>query len=200
MWVDDRPGVLGALATRLGRLDGDVIGLEVVERGAGRVIDEVALTLPMNASALEVISELNTLDGVDVEGIRPAGSGRRTRPELLTAAAELVKPTNESASYVLCRFVAEDLRSDWCAVVVDGVVRAAKGPTPPLEWLAAFDSGAAASPTELVVADGVMRAQRDNVSLLVGRADIEFLDSEGHELCAWTSLGHAVLSVAHGNR
>jgi hypothetical protein len=179
----------------LGHLDADVIGLEVVERGGGRVIDEVSLTLPAGASPQDVLGHLSRVEGIDVEGIRLAGSGRRTRPELLTAAADLIRSAPRVAGGELCRLVAEDLRSDWCAVVIDGEVLASEGLIPSLDWIVAFDAGAAASPTELVVAEGVMRAHRGDVSVLAGRAEIGFLDSEGHELLAWASLGEAVLQV-----
>ena len=36
VWLPDRPGALGAVASRVGAVRGDVIGIDIIERGAGR--------------------------------------------------------------------------------------------------------------------------------------------------------------------
>ena len=45
VWVPDRPGALGAVASRVGAVGGDVIGIDILERGAGRAIDELWVEL-----------------------------------------------------------------------------------------------------------------------------------------------------------
>src|SRR5207244_11582442 len=75
MWVPDRPGALGAVASRIGAVRGDVVGIEILERGAGRAIDELVVQLP-DASLLGLlINEISEVDGVDVEDVRPASHG-----------------------------------------------------------------------------------------------------------------------------
>jgi hypothetical protein len=39
IWLPDVPGVLGAVAAEIGAVDGNVVGLEVLEREAGVAID-----------------------------------------------------------------------------------------------------------------------------------------------------------------
>ena len=46
VWVPDRPGALGQVASRIGAVRGDVVGIEILERGAGRAIDELVVALP----------------------------------------------------------------------------------------------------------------------------------------------------------
>ena len=36
VWLPDRPGALGAVASRIGGVKGDVVGIEILEQGAGR--------------------------------------------------------------------------------------------------------------------------------------------------------------------
>ena len=46
VWIPDRPGALGALASRIGAVGGDVAGIDILVRGAGRVIDELVIAMP----------------------------------------------------------------------------------------------------------------------------------------------------------
>ena len=46
IWLPDAPGVLGAVAAEIGAVQGNVIGLEVLEREAGVAIDELVVELP----------------------------------------------------------------------------------------------------------------------------------------------------------
>ena len=46
VWLPDRPGALGAVASRIGSVKGDVTGIEILEQGGGRAIDDLVVTLP----------------------------------------------------------------------------------------------------------------------------------------------------------
>ena len=46
LWLPDRPGALGQVASRVGSLRGDVVGIDILERGGGRAVDELTLSLP----------------------------------------------------------------------------------------------------------------------------------------------------------
>ena len=46
VWIPDRPGALGAVASRIGAVRGDLIGIDILERGAGLAIDELVVSLP----------------------------------------------------------------------------------------------------------------------------------------------------------
>jgi hypothetical protein len=67
VWLDDRPGSLASVAGQIGTFGGDLIGIDVLERGGGRVIDEFVVELPDTAALDRIISAVDALDGVDVE-------------------------------------------------------------------------------------------------------------------------------------
>jgi hypothetical protein len=54
VWLPDRPGVLGAVASRIGAVRGDVVGIDILERDGGVAVDELAVTLP-DASLLDLM-------------------------------------------------------------------------------------------------------------------------------------------------
>ena len=72
VWVPDRPGALGAVASRIGAVRGDLIGIDILERGAGRAIDELVVELPDEKLVQLLIAEVSEVDGVDVEDVRRA--------------------------------------------------------------------------------------------------------------------------------
>ena len=55
IWLPDAPGVLGAVAAEIGAVDGNVVGLEVLERDAGVAIDEFVVELPDVAGAADTV-------------------------------------------------------------------------------------------------------------------------------------------------
>ena len=46
IWLPDRPGALGVIATGIGSAGGDLVGIDILERGGDRVIDELTIDLP----------------------------------------------------------------------------------------------------------------------------------------------------------
>ena len=54
VWLPDRPGALGAVASRIGGVKGDVIGIEILEQGAGRAVDDLVVALP-SASLVDLL-------------------------------------------------------------------------------------------------------------------------------------------------
>src|SRR3954454_20791146 len=98
VWVPDRPGALGQVATRIGAVRGDVVGIDILERGAGRAIDELVVELPDAGLVPLLINEVSQVEGVDVEEVHPMAAGLRdARLDALETAALLVEvPTIES--------------------------------------------------------------------------------------------------------
>src|SRR3712207_9268242 len=72
LWLPDRPGALGQVASRIGAVRGEIVGIDILERGAGRAIDELVVELPDAALMPLLLSEVNQVDGVDVEDVRAA--------------------------------------------------------------------------------------------------------------------------------
>src|SRR5688572_8586376 len=76
MWLPDRPGALGQVASRIGAVRGDVVGIDILERGGGRAVDELVVSLP-DASVVDLlVAEITQVDGVAVEEVRRVASDR----------------------------------------------------------------------------------------------------------------------------
>jgi hypothetical protein len=149
VWMPDRPGALGLVASRIGGVGGDVIGIDILERGAGRAIDELVVQLPDASLIALLVEEIQAVDGADVEDVRPASlSLRDPRLAALETAAMLVGAADVAElGELLVEHAVLDFAADWAAVVdpVEPDVRAAVGPVPPAVWLEAFVVGSRSS-------------------------------------------------------
>src|SRR5262245_28578637 len=119
VWLLDRPGALGQVASRIGAVHGDVVGIEILEQGAGRAIDELVVALP-GAYLLGLLGrEVAQGDGVDIEWAEPvAGDDHAPQLALLEAAADLVEADGlEAALAALCRDLCRVFAAEWAAVV-----------------------------------------------------------------------------------
>ncbi len=148
VWLPDRPGALGAVASRVGAVRGDVIGIDIIERGAGRAVDELVVDLPEPGLIDLLLAEVGQVEGVDVEDVRPlAGPPEDPAVLALRVAVALHGARGEERWARLVAGARELLHADW-AVLVDpanGEVLAARGDDPPAAaWLAAFVGGALA--------------------------------------------------------
>jgi hypothetical protein len=145
IWLPDRPGALGAVASRVGAVGGDVVGIDILERGAGRAIDELVIELPEDERVPLLLAEVAQVDGVDVEELRPVAEALHDpRLDALETAALLVgAATVEEAVSALCEHAVRTIGATWGAVVAldGGDVRAAEGACPSAGWLAAFVAG-----------------------------------------------------------
>lgn len=145
MWLPDRPGALGQVAGRIGAVRGEIVGIDILERGAGRAIDELVVELP-DASLTELlVSEIQQVDGVDVEEIRPVADALHDpRLDALETAAILVgaAEVDELADAVVVH-ARRVIGGQWAALLSldEGAVVAAEGSTPPVPWLLAFVAG-----------------------------------------------------------
>jgi hypothetical protein len=172
-WLPDRPGALGQVASRIGSVRGDVLGIEILESGGGRVVDELVIGLA-DASLVELlISEVSAVDGVSVEHVRPI-EGDRVDPDLvaLASGAEIAEAGPPERLAVLCEAVARVADAEWAVVIRDGVVVHAHGQPPVLPWLLAFLDGsqhlrdANGAPSDLVWA----HLPRSGVAVAAGRS------------------------------
>jgi hypothetical protein len=149
LWLPDRPGALGQVASRIGAVRGEIVGIEILERGAGKAVDELVVDLPEPGLADLLVQEIQQVDGVDVEEIRPvADSLHDPRLDALETAAILVGASDRDE--LLSAVVIHSRRAvsaQWSAVVdlEDGEVLAADGPVPAAAWLVAFVEGSQSS-------------------------------------------------------
>ena len=70
VWVPDRPGALGQVASRIGAVRGDVVGIDILERGGGRAIDELVVMLPSDDVVDLLVAEISQVDEAAVERSR----------------------------------------------------------------------------------------------------------------------------------
>jgi hypothetical protein len=113
--LPDRPGSLGAVATAMGRVGGDINAVEIVEKGDGVVIDDFIVDLPPNQLPETMVTACQSLPGVRVEWISryPEGGGLQSDLEALERmAADPVNAAETLAS--LCPVV---FRSHWALLV-----------------------------------------------------------------------------------
>jgi uncharacterized UPF0146 family protein len=178
IWIPDRPGALGQVASRIGAVRGDVVGIEILERGAGRAVDELVVSLPESGLVDVMVAEIGQVDGVDVEDVRlVADALHDPRLDALETAAQLVAAQSTAEALdALCTHAARTIGAQW-AVVVDldeADLRAGVGPSPSPAWLAAFVTGSRSSASVAgldVGPDDVLWAPLPgaNLALVMGR-------------------------------
>lgn len=210
--LPDRPGVLGAVASALGTVDGDILGVDVIERVAGSAIDDFVVDLPPGKLPDTLVSAAASVPGVRVESIRGYQGSIDPHRELELLEALARDPS--SSLPVLADGVARVFRAGWALVLaapVDGAAHVlARGgaapeigalPTPwwppaPVRELAA---GASWAPpdwdrmgTELAV------APLGEAALLVGRPALRWLGSELVRLQHLAAIAATVTPAAAG--
>ncbi len=193
VWLPDRPGALGAVASRIGAVRGDLIGIDILERGGGRAIDELIVELASDSLVDLMISEVSQVDGVDVEDVRRVGDALvDPRLDALETAVTLVtQHALEPLLASLARSSLSDFQSDWACVIDPQRGRPATsvGPAPPVQWLQAFLAGSRVSlatrPGE-AAPDDVAWADLDvaGLVLVLGRQGRPFRIRERRQLTA----------------
>jgi hypothetical protein len=145
MWLPDRPGALGQVASRIGAVRGEIVGIDILERGAGRAIDELVVDLPDGTSTQLLVNEIQQVDGVNVEEVRPVAEALHDpRLDALETAAMLVGASDRDE--LLDSLVTQARRvigGAWAAVVSleEGAAIVSDGPIPSVAWLLAFVAG-----------------------------------------------------------
>jgi len=191
VWLADRPGALGAIASRIGAVGGDVVGIDILERGDGRVIDELTIDLPGEELIPLMLAKVNELDAVDVEDVRSVIAGLPyPLVDALEVGAELLGARSVGSLFdALVAGVGTAYGAEWTAVMdPDGpVVLSSSTGAPPAPWLEAFimgtrsaakESGAAASASDVAWAG----LDVSGLALLVGRSGRPFRARERRQL------------------
>lgn len=202
VWLPDRPGALGAVASRIGAVKGDVVGIEILETGAGQAVDELVVRLPDATLVDLLVNEVRQVDGVQVEEVRSVGpAGHDPRSATLETAARLVGAQTRRDLLEVARDIAPvSLSAAWLAVVdlERSEVLAAGERAPTASWITAFVHGARSAEElrgEPTVGDGagsdVIWSKLPEVDLAVvaGRDAIAWRDRERRELEA---LAHII--------
>lgn len=195
VWLPDRPGALGLVASRIGAVRGDIVGVDVLERGTGVAVDEFAVDLASMDLVPVLVREIEHVDGVSVEEVRVVGNFPDARLDALESATALFDAdTTEDLYSTLVLEIRREFLADWAALVVSGHVLASAGDSAPdAKVLDALASGTAASTR---VADGmtgpddlaVAGLPRHDATLLLGRSGHPLRRRERAQLLALAGI------------
>jgi hypothetical protein len=153
MWLPDAPGVLGTVAAAIGEVQGNVVGLEVLERGAGVAIDEFVIELPDHAGVIDALSRgVRSVPGAGVEEVTdlgragPSGGDAPDREDdvMATTMQILAGATPEAALGALTNGLISLFSLSWLALMDDALEQFVEthGDLPSVEWVVAFAEGA----------------------------------------------------------
>ncbi len=123
--LPDRPGALGAVASRIGSVGGDVVSIDILQRDNGVVVDELGVGLAGDHLLGLLRDEILEVDGVIIETLRAVDGPLPDRhAELLDIATELFVQTSPDALLDrLADRVRRSLVADFAAVVDSDTTR-----------------------------------------------------------------------------
>ena len=185
--LPDRPGALGAVASRIGSVGGDVVSIDILQRDNGVVVDELGVGLAGDHLLGLLRDEILEVDGVSIEALRAVvGPLPDRHAELLDIATELfVQSSPEALLDHLTDRVRRSLTADFAAIIDADTTRvtARHGDAPSDDQLRAMAQWAVAPLSSPVGADEIGTGSPDEsprvaaaemvragVVLVVGRA------------------------------
>ncbi|WP_177231822.1 amino acid-binding protein [Amycolatopsis saalfeldensis] len=113
--LPDSPGTLGAVATALGTVGADILSVDVVERGGGVAIDDLVVELPSGRLPDALITAAESIEGVEVDAVRPYAGVLDTHRELELVEEIAAQP--KSGLDLLAEGVPKIIRAGWAVVV-----------------------------------------------------------------------------------
>lgn len=119
--LPDRPGSLGQLAQAFGLVDGNIQSVDVVEAFPdGTVMDDIVISLPKTAMADSLITAARSIDGVEVDSIRPFSGrvDRRGQVQMLAAVATMARNIPRAMNE-LVSVIPQSMTSTWAIVIED---------------------------------------------------------------------------------
>lgn len=172
VWLPDRPGGLGAIASRVGAVGAEIVGIEIVDREGGQAVDDLLVQLPRGVTTDLLVREIGEVDGARVEDVRDLGDAPPdARLQALEAACSVAEAQIDQVLDRLAGHAHLDTGADWTAVVDvgSGGIVAQRGGPPDAGWLAAYVTGSLARPAGS--AAGGASLDDDTVCLRVGEDD-----------------------------
>jgi len=187
--LPDRPGALGAVASRIAAAQGDIVGVDVLERSGSVAVDEFFVDVAGADVIPLLVREIEAVDGASVEEAREVDAHSEPLLDALASAESLVSTKTRAELFDrLVTLVNAEFAADWSALVTESTVLATAGPTPELDMLLALRAGVAASPA---VASGTVGPSDLLVaplagleaSLLVSRSGSPIRQTERGQCC-----------------
>jgi hypothetical protein len=207
VWLPDRPGALGLVASRIGAVDGDIVGIDVLERSEHVAVDEFAVHLRDAATVDMMVREIEEVDGASVEEVRVVDHFPDPRLDALESARSLCAAISPCALHVsLVSLIKDEFLGNWSALVAeDDVVATAGDVEIERGKLAALAAGTAASPR---VADGttgpddlaVAALPLHQATLFVGRDGRAFRRRERAQLVALAGIADRAWELLDAGR
>jgi hypothetical protein len=191
VWLDDRPGSLASVAGQIGAMGGDLIGIDVLERGGARVIDEFVVELSDIDALDRIVAAVDALEGVNVELADVVPEFPDPRLDALELAGALVAAATDHE--LLETLVSESRRRFGCtwAAVVDrssSSQLASSGPAPHAKWVTAFVTGISESRGESPVDVAWATLSDTGLVLVFGRDQARFRDRERRQIAALAGI------------
>jgi hypothetical protein len=171
LWVrvPDRPGALGLVASRIGALKADIVGIEVLEHGDGFAHDELLVVLPDEALVPALRREIAEVDGAALDSVTIVDEFTHRRADDLAAAYDLVAAESvDELATTLRRRLLTLLRADWCTIATPQGTVGAERPDL-LPGAAAYDVALAPTITATVARDRPLTAAEHAVIAGYGR-------------------------------
>jgi hypothetical protein len=201
VWLPDRPGALGLVASRIGAIGADIVGVDVLERSEHVAVDEFAVTLQSEDLVKLLVREIEEVDGASVEQWERV----ERFPDPLDAleTVEFVCAATDARDLVtrLTERVRAEFNADWAAVLRDCALDAAAGDdVPDPSILHALASGTSASPAVAAGDSGpddlaVAPLDTRGSFLLVGRAGHPFRRRERRQLLVLARVAERVATM-----
>lgn len=228
--LPDRPGALGAVASRIGAVRADVVAVDIVGRDEGRAVDEFVVELADENHVSLLLSEIAEVDGVEIEELRilPAAVTDRRYDAYDTAEALMREHAPNRVLAVVAERARHELNAQWSAVldVEERQLVASAGRPPAAPWLAAYvegtrwhrtrsgepsppeDGGASATAHRPAPDVAWVDLSSWDLALVVGRPGWSFGEDDRRRLaavarlgdCRWTDLAENEARLLHPSR
>jgi hypothetical protein len=137
--LPDRPGSLGEVARILGAAGADVVQMEVLERDAGRALDDFTVAWPSGAGIGRLCDGLGYVPGVEIVGVWPTLAPQGAFPDVALVGQLAANP--DGGLVILTDAVPAILSADWAGLLsppparpVTSLRAGPAGPVPLPEW------------------------------------------------------------------
>jgi ACT domain-containing protein len=206
VWLPDRPGALGLVASRIGAIGADIVGVDVLERSEHVAVDEFAVTLGSEDLVKLLVREIEEVDGASVEKWERVERFPDPLDALETVEHVCAADGVEDLADRLTARVHLEFDADWAAVLRESRLVAAAGEgVPDSSVLHALASGTSASPAVAAGESGpddLAVAPLDPLGsyLLVGRAGHPFRRRERRQLLALARVADLLTTMMRSSR
>ncbi len=201
VWLPDRPGALGLVASRIGAIGADIVGVDVLERSEHVAVDEFAVTLASEDLVKLLVREIEEVDGASVEQWERVERFPDPLDALETVEHVCAADDAKDLAVRLTARVRSEFNADWAAVLRESELVASAGDdTPDPSMLHALASGISASPAVAAGESGpddlaVAALDSRGSFLLVGRAGHPFRRRERRQLLALARVADRVSTM-----